>query len=81
MFVSDIIYLNIQSMLANKDSLIKDFMCYRPAILLLSESRTIEDVQNFEILLDNYRFMRCDSSSRHTGVVLIYIRADLNFVV
>lgn len=46
---------------------------------MLSETRTTSDTNDFELELNNYSLIRCDSDSRHTGGVLIYVRKDIEF--
>lgn len=72
-------YLNIQSVLANINHLITEVVCYNPALILLSEARTTADIEDFEVQVENYNIVRCDSTSRHTGGVVMYIRKDFKF--
>lgn len=76
---TDIIYLNAQSFIHNKDQIVTYIVCYNPSIILLSESRTTADCQDNELHIENYRVIRCDSTSRHTGGVLIYIKSNVCF--
>lgn len=66
-------------MLAHKDQLIANIVWYHPAIILLSESRTTSVIDNFELEIADYSLIRCDSNSRHTGGIVIYVRKDLNY--
>lgn len=45
----------------------------------MSETHLTNDIQDFEINCDNYEIIRCDSHSKHTGGVLIYIRKDIRY--
>lgn len=63
-------------MKANHDQLVYDIICYQPSVILLSETRTTSDIEDFEIEIDGYNIVRCDSSSRHTGGVVIYVRKE-----
>lgn len=47
----------------------------------MSETRTLEDMYDAEFYIENYILVRCDSDSRHTGGVAIYIRNDIQFKV
>lgn len=77
----DLIYANIQSLFSNKDQLVHDLIPYNPRAILLSEARTTTDMNNSELQLDGYQLARCDSSNRHTGGVILYIRNDCNFKI
>ncbi|KAJ8945300.1 hypothetical protein NQ318_002757 [Aromia moschata] len=63
----DIVYINIQSFLCHRDQVINSIACYNPPLILLSETRTTEDMENVEISICNYNVLRCDASSRRTG--------------
>nr|CAI5828725.1 unnamed protein product [Callosobruchus analis] len=54
---------------------------FNPKIILTSESRTTQDVEDIEIQMEGYNAVRCDSSTRHTGGVIIYVRSGLNFFI
>lgn len=47
--------------------------------MLLSESRTTEDIYDTELQLPQYNLVRCDSLSRHTGGVLLFVRNDISY--
>ena len=51
----------------------------KPAIILCSETCTTVDITDNEINLDMYKLIRCDSHSRHTGGVLIYVHDSIDF--
>lgn len=70
----DILYVNSQSVLCNLDQICHSLLSFNPKILLLSETRTTSDIEDKEISIENYKCFRCDSSSRHTGGVLLYVR-------
>lgn len=46
---------------------------------MLSETRTTEDILDFELHLSQYNLIRCDSNSRHTGGVLIYVKSGIEY--
>lgn len=77
----DIIYVNIQSIIANKEELIIKILCYTPVLILLSESRNTQDIEDAELSLPNYQTVRCDSDSRYTGGVILYVRLDMNYSI
>lgn len=45
----------------------------------MSETRVTEDIENTEIQVDNYNVIRCNSKSRRTGGVLIYIMKGIQY--
>nr|CAI5843070.1 unnamed protein product [Callosobruchus analis] len=59
----------------------KNNLKFNPKIILTSESRTTQDVEDIEIQMEGYNAVRCDSSTRHTGGVIIYVRSGLNFFI
>lgn len=50
-----------------------------PNIVLCSETHVTENVGDAEIAIVGYNHVRCDSHSRHTGGVLIYIHKSVDF--
>ncbi|KAJ8980533.1 hypothetical protein NQ317_008330 [Molorchus minor] len=50
-------------------------------MLLVSESRITKDIENSEININGYSVIRCDSASRHTGGVTIFVKDSINFSV
>lgn len=60
----------------NIDEIRYSIACYCPKIILLSETRTTKDIEDSELRIDHYRCIRCDSDSRHTGGVLIYVKNE-----
>lgn len=50
-----------------------------PNIVLCSETHVTENVGDAEISIVGYNHVRCDSHSRHTGGVLIYIHKSVDF--
>lgn len=75
----DIVYTNIQSFIAHKDELIFSIVKYLPKIVLLSETHVTDDIFDSECMLDSYNLVRCNSESRHTGGVFIYIYKDFSY--
>jgi len=47
-----------------------------PAILALSESRLIPEIEDNEVNVSGYNVVRCDSDNRNTGRVILYIREN-----
>lgn len=77
----DIIYLNVGSLLSNLLSVRLLFEDKKPLIMLCSETCLTENIKDFEINVENYRLERCDSHSRHTGGVVVYIRQCIDYKV
>lgn len=46
----------------------------KPAVLALSETRLIVDIEDSEINVPGYSVVRCDAENRSTGGVMLYIR-------
>ena len=51
---------------------------FKPKILLLSETRTVENMTDAELDIEGYNIFRCDSHNRHTGGVAVYIRKSIS---
>lgn len=51
----------------------------RPNIVFVSETHLTNNIEDCEVQLKNYNCVRCDSISRHTGGVLIYVRECIDF--
>lgn len=52
-----------------------------PSVLVLTETRITADIEDYEIKMPNYNIVRADSSSRHTGGVMCYIRDGIKYDV
>lgn len=65
----------------HKDQVVSDIVCYNPSMILLSESRTTEDMQDSELSIDNYEVVRVDSNSRYTGGVLLFLKKGVKFTI
>lgn len=52
-----------------------------PALLALSETRLIPDIEDSEVNVPGYWVARCDSENRNTGGVILYIRNDIKYEV
>jgi hypothetical protein len=51
----------------------------KPKIVILTETRqTVDDIDTF-LNIQNYSFVRCDASNRHTGGVMIYVSNIIKF--
>lgn len=45
--------------------------------LYLSEAKTTDDILDSELYIENYSILQCNSTSRHTGGVVIYIKRNI----
>lgn len=70
-------YLNIQGILTNITELKLIIRKIKPLIVILSETHVTDDIQDSELMIRDYDLCRCDSESRHTGGVIIYVKNDL----
>lgn len=46
-------------------------------MILCSETRTIQEIQDVELKINGYNMIRCDSHNRQTGGVVAYIRKGI----
>jgi exonuclease III len=53
----------------------------KPKMLLLSETHVTNEINDSEIRIDGYTCIRCNSTSRHTGGVIIYVSKKISFKV
>lgn len=53
----------------------------KPKIVLLSESRQTEEINDNEIKISNYECVRCDSDNRRTGGCLMYLMNDIKYKI
>lgn len=74
-------YLNVQSLYSNYESIRLLMEERKPSILMCSESCLTDQINDFEVEIENYKIERCDSYSRHTGGVTVYIKSDINYKV
>lgn len=75
------IYANAQSLFANFDMFEELCKKKKPKILMLSETHVTDDFKDAEINIEGYKIERCDSNSRHTGGVIMYINDEINYKV
>lgn len=62
----------MRSLFANLNLLRVSVIDMMPKIILLSETRTVDNMVDAELKLCGYKIFRCDSLNRHTGGVVIY---------
>lgn len=53
----------------------------KPIMICLSETRLTDDINEQEIAIKGYNVIRCDSHTRFTGGVLIYIRKRIQYEI
>jgi hypothetical protein len=49
--------------------------------VFLSETRTTTDIYDHELQIKGYNLIRCDSHTRHTGGVAIYLKSNVQFTI
>ncbi|XP_076298596.1 uncharacterized protein LOC143217836 [Lasioglossum baleicum] len=52
-----------------------------PAIVALSETRLIAEIEDSEISVPGYSVVRCDAETRNTGGVALYVRDDIKYEI
>lgn len=52
-----------------------------PSMLVLSETHLTDAIEDHEVKIENYTLVRCDSDSRSTGGVAIYVHNSIDFYV
>lgn len=77
-FENNVLYLNSESLIAHVDEIRQLVIELKPIVLCLSETRITEDILDCEIDIENYNIYRCNSLSRYTGGVIIYVVNTLN---
>lgn len=75
------IYVNARSVLANLPQI--EALCFerKPSLVLCAEARITQDISDSEYAIDGYNVVVCESQSRFTGGVAIYIRKTLKYKV
>lgn len=74
-------YFNVCSLLPHVNQIREILKRQKPRVLLLSETCLTKDIEDFEVECSGYVCIRCDSKSRHTGGVVMYIKSDIKFNV
>lgn len=52
-----------------------------PIMICLSETRLTEDINEQEIAIKGYNTIRCDSHTRFTGGVVIYLKKKIQYEI
>lgn len=68
-------------MIANYESIRLKVQRHKPSMLMCSETCITDQINDFEIDIDEYNIIRCNSHSRHTGGVAIYVHVEINYNV
>lgn len=74
-------YFNACSVLSHLSQVREILKDRRPVALFLSETHITEEIDDFEVYCTGNNLERCDSNSRHTGGVMVYVREDIRFNV
>lgn len=74
-------YLNAQSLVKNRDSIEIFANKYNPELIFLSETHVTTDIEDCEININGYETIRCDSHSRFTGGVVIFVKKHIKYSV
>ncbi|KAK9759293.1 7tm Chemosensory receptor [Popillia japonica] len=53
---------------------------YNPVIVMLSETHVTEEILDSEISIKGYNILRCNSYSRHTGGVIMYVKLGVDIL-
>lgn len=75
------IYLNIRGVINNFNELEMIINMDKPDFVCLSETHLVEEDDDNIVMIDNYKIVRSDSSSRHTGGVMIFIRNNWKYEI
>lgn len=75
------IYINSNSLTANKEEIEIMIEVEVPNIVLCAETHITENVTDSEIKIIGYNHVRCNSFSRHIGGVIMYINKSINFKI
>ena len=65
---------NIQSILSNKDEIFSFVKSEKYNIYSFTETHVTSDITEGELYIDGYYFLKCDSLSRFTGGIIMYIK-------
>lgn len=77
-----LVCLNGRSLIAHKDEIaIQLFKEMDPLIVALTETRIMEVVEDKEISITGYTTVRCDSETKNTGGVILYIKDMINYKI
>lgn len=52
-----------------------------PKIIAVTETHVTQEICDVEICIEGYNMIRCNSDSRHTGGVIVYMKRSIQFTV
>lgn len=67
-------YCNIQGLTGNVNEAEQCFVNTKYDFIIMSETHITENIEDREIELEGYQIVRCNSESRHTGGLCIYVK-------
>lgn len=72
--------MNSESLLKKKEQ-IDVLICKKskPLIVCCTETCITPEIDDVELFISGYNLIRCNSNSRHTGGVVIYVRNDIKY--
>jgi hypothetical protein len=70
--------MNGRSVLKNLNEIKLFVASFKPKMLFISEARVTNEINDAEIEISNYRVYRCDSFTRRTGGVIVYVQVRIN---
>lgn len=74
--------MNARSLLKNRDEMEELVVRTKnPGIIALSETRLTNETDNCEIMIPDYKIVRCDSERRTTGGTMMYIKKDIEYEI
>lgn len=74
-------HINIQGLASHSDELLQLLDHRTPIVCCVSETHLTSDIEEIEFCIDGYTAICCESNSRHTGGVVIYVMNCLGFSV
>lgn len=73
------IVLNVNGLIDKRDMLALYVNKTNPSIVITVESHTKEEDEDALLVIQGYSHIRCDSDTRHTGGIVIYVVEDLSY--
>lgn len=79
--IKRMVYLNARSVTCNLEKI--ELICsdLQPELIICTESRITEQIEENEYEIDGYNTVVCMSNSRHNGGVLFYIKKNLKYKI
>lgn len=70
--------LNVNDIISKRDMVAMFLHKTQPILLMITESHVTGIDEDALIEIKGYSCIRCDSNTRHTGGVVMYVREDLS---